>query len=164
MHDVQRRSSGTRRGFIRRVPWNVVFDTMTIEAPKRVQLKRTKGWRMPENTVNCARPGKWGNPFSIAPKQTPGTTVSSWGYIAVPTLEDAIDCHRIWLLENPEGMALAEEAKKELRGKNLACWCKLGTPCHVDTLLMVSNVEVQRRAGIIGTSAGTTGSTTRGQG
>lgn len=33
--------------------------------PVRVQLRRTKGWRMPDNTVNVARPGKWGNPFRV---------------------------------------------------------------------------------------------------
>ena len=32
--------------------------------PQRVQLRRTKGWRKPPNTVVVARPSKWGNPFS----------------------------------------------------------------------------------------------------
>jgi hypothetical protein len=27
----------------------------------------------------------------------------------------------------------------ELRGKNLACWCKLDQPCHADVLLDLSN-------------------------
>lgn len=26
-----------------------------------------------------------------------------------------------------------------LRGKNLACWCKLGSPCHADVLLDLAN-------------------------
>lgn len=26
-----------------------------------------------------------------------------------------------------------------LRGKNLACWCKPGTPCHADVLLKAAN-------------------------
>ena len=34
-----------------------------METPKRIQRKRTKGWRKPENTVNVCRPSKWGNPF-----------------------------------------------------------------------------------------------------
>jgi hypothetical protein len=29
----------------------------------------------------------------------------------------------------------------ELRGKNLACWCKPGAPCHADTLLEMANSE-----------------------
>lgn len=31
--------------------------------PERIQRKRTKGWRMPEDAVFVGRPGKWGNPF-----------------------------------------------------------------------------------------------------
>jgi hypothetical protein len=27
----------------------------------------------------------------------------------------------------------------ELRGKNLACWCKLDQPCHADVLLRMAN-------------------------
>lgn len=33
--------------------------------PVRVQLKRTKGWRMPPNTVKVDRTTKWGNPFVV---------------------------------------------------------------------------------------------------
>lgn len=32
-------------------------------SPKRIQRKRTKGWRMPEGAVYVGRPGKFGNPF-----------------------------------------------------------------------------------------------------
>jgi hypothetical protein len=34
--------------------------------PKRIQRKRTKGWRMPEGAVYVGRPTKWGNPFDVA--------------------------------------------------------------------------------------------------
>lgn len=33
--------------------------------PKRIQLKRTKGWRKPEGVIVVARPSKWGNPFKL---------------------------------------------------------------------------------------------------
>jgi hypothetical protein len=29
----------------------------------------------------------------------------------------------------------------QLRGKNLACWCKLGDPCHADVLLELANED-----------------------
>jgi hypothetical protein len=29
--------------------------------PQRIQLKRTKGWRMPANTVKVDRTTRWGN-------------------------------------------------------------------------------------------------------
>lgn len=71
--------------------------------PKRIQLKRTKGWKLPENTVNVARPGKWGNPF----------TVAEYGR------EQAIRNFRN-IMEGFNNLDLSE-----LRGKDLACWCKL---------------------------------------
>ena len=33
--------------------------------PIRIQRKRTKGWRMPPNTVYVGRPTIWGNPFPV---------------------------------------------------------------------------------------------------
>lgn len=33
--------------------------------PKRIQRKRSKGWRMPEGAVYVGRPTKWGNPFCV---------------------------------------------------------------------------------------------------
>ena len=39
---------------------------ITNKWPARIQLRRTKGWRLPKGAVRVARPGKWGNPFSVA--------------------------------------------------------------------------------------------------
>lgn len=36
-----------------------------MSTPQRIQLRRTKGWRLPDNTVSVARPTKWGNPFRL---------------------------------------------------------------------------------------------------
>lgn len=106
--------------------------------PVRIQQKRSKGWRMPPNAVSVARPGVFGNPFSVVPDQKPGSTTGG-GYVAVPTVEDAIECYRIWLAENPAGQKVAEHARAELRGLDLACWCKAGEPCHADVLLELVN-------------------------
>ena len=35
------------------------------EAPKRIQRKRTRGWRLPEGAVAVTRPTFWGNPFPV---------------------------------------------------------------------------------------------------
>jgi hypothetical protein len=105
--------------------------------PHRVQLSRKKGWRMPDNTITVARPGKWGNPFSIMPDQAPGTRVGR--YVAMPSREEAVAAYRRWVAEEPEGRALLEEAKRELRGHNLACWCSLDGPCHAEVLLELVN-------------------------
>lgn len=34
---------------------------------------------------------------------------------------------------------IGEEDFRALRGKNLACWCKPGAPCHADVLLELAN-------------------------
>src|SRR5690606_3378888 len=36
-----------------------------IAMVERVQLRRSKGWRMPPNTVKVDRTTKWGNPFVV---------------------------------------------------------------------------------------------------
>ena len=33
----------------------------------------------------------------------------------------------------------ADDAKRELRGRDLACYCPLDVPCHADVLLAVAN-------------------------
>lgn len=89
--------------------------------PVRVQLRRTKGWRMPENTVSVARPTGYGNRFRV-------------GLPANPT---AADCARRFREEHAGeyfGINL-----DRLRGKNLACWCPLDQPCHADVLLELAN-------------------------
>ena len=40
-------------------------DGSAMDAPRRVQLSRKKGWRMPENTVKVDRSTKWGNPERV---------------------------------------------------------------------------------------------------
>src|SRR5262245_4751706 len=74
--------------------------------PKRIQRRRTKGWRIPPNTVCIGRPGKWGNPFKVG---ADGRTVA-----------EAVAQYRHWLATTPEGQALAQEARQALRGKDLA--------------------------------------------
>lgn len=106
--------------------------------PHRVQLSRKKGWRMPENTISVARPGKWGNPFSVMPELAPGTPVGS-RYTAMPSVAEAVAAYRRWVTEDPAGQALLLEAKTALRGHNLACWCSLDGPCHAGVLLELVN-------------------------
>jgi hypothetical protein len=90
-----------------------------MTAPVRVQLKRQKGWKMPPNTVNCARPGPWGN-------------------YAGPTRKDFED--DLACMSNAD-KAFFMDKVRELRGKNLACWCAVGQPCHADVLLALANDE-----------------------
>ena len=92
-------------------------------APGRVQRRRVRGWKMPPNTVYVGRPTKWGNTFLVGPYER----------------QDAIALFRKWLEAHPE---LVEDARRELRVKDLACWCPLDQPCHADVLLEIANEEV----------------------
>lgn len=83
---------------------------------RRVQLSRQRGWRMPENTVKVCRPGKWGNPFKV----------EEYGRA------QSIALYRPWVTEK---IVTGELNLEELRGKNLACWCRLDEACHADVLL-----------------------------
>ena len=103
--------------------------------PQRIQRRRVKGWKMPPNTISVCRPGRWGNPLRV------GMYV---GY----TRADAVKDYVRWLKREPvvrsyEGVfgkpPTTREIRKELRGKNLACFCPIGEPCHGNILLRIAN-------------------------
>lgn len=103
------------------------------EQPMRVQLRRTKGWRMPPNTVSVARPGRWGNPFVVGRDGDAAECVRQFEAELLPLR------HGGGLFEFMHAEAHVRAVKAELRGKNLACWCPLDRPCHADVLLEVAN-------------------------
>jgi len=94
--------------------------------PIRVQLRRVKGWRMPTNTVSVARPGRWGNPHYIGLCPICG---------AEHTRQEAVAEFRAYL-DDP---AMVDLVRRDLRGENLACYCRLGDECHADVLLEIAN-------------------------
>jgi hypothetical protein len=75
---------------------------------------------IPKDAVYIGRPSKWGNPFVI------GLDGSR---------DEVVRKHKAYLMAMPK---LCEDAKKELRGKDLVCWCKPGS-CHGDILLEIAN-------------------------
>lgn len=112
----------------------VVFAEAWAAVPKRIQRKRTAGWKMPANTVYVGRPSKWGNDYHV-------------GYPDPITREPmtAVDVVR-WFQTycdqaNEEGERIRAQIRQELAGKDLACWCKVGEPCHADVLLQIANEE-----------------------
>lgn len=117
---------------------------MTDRTPQRVQRKREKGWKMPPNTVSVTRPGPYGNPYTIA-----GAREAGYRGTDAELAQLCVDMfRRDWKA------ALAASALHPhdppmpfgkpvflgpLRGKDLACWCKPGTPCHADVLIEIAN-------------------------
>lgn len=94
--------------------------------PQRIQRKRTKGWKMPENTVSVTRPGKWGNPYK--------------GENAAERFRAAfLDLRNCDGTPDYDAMRYIRDRHRDLEGKNLACWCKPGDACHADVLLEFIN-------------------------
>jgi hypothetical protein len=95
--------------------------------PRRIQRQRTKGWKKPADAINCARPGKWGNPYRVG------------------TYGRAMACHLFRTMLHDEKLReeakypSIEEIRTELKGHDLMCWCQLFEECHVDDLLRVAN-------------------------
>ncbi len=104
--------------------------------PKRIQRKRVAGWRMPANTVYVGRPTKWGNPWPVTPPSKRLHGVGEDFYY-----RRAVDEFLFWIAQE-EQAELRADIRQELKGKNLACWCKEGMPCHADLLLKIANPEV----------------------
>jgi hypothetical protein len=109
--------------------------------PIRIQLSRRKGWRMPPNTVKVDRTTKWGNPCVVGKHGTQAECVE-WHRLALHGLVvlGMKNADGTWLSDSlVEYRAMAKRNFRYLRGKNLACWCKPGAPCHADVLLEFAN-------------------------
>lgn len=108
-------------------------------APQRIQLSRRKGWRLPENTVNVARPTMWGNPFPVDVYGRDGAVdrfrrllAGSMSHEEMSQSSTCVDGSLVTVRSRIRTMLPG------LRGKNLACWCGPG-PCHADVLLELAN-------------------------
>ncbi len=106
--------------------------------PKRIQRKRTKGWRMPEGAVYVGRPTVWGNPHDWQTwREDCPQDVVGW---------EGVGFRDRWCRERAQ-QAFAEDLRDgtlklplaELKGKDLACWCPPGDACHADVLLEIAN-------------------------
>lgn len=86
-----------------------------------------KVWNMrdkncPKDTIYVGRPSKWGNPWSI------GGTYNG----KILNRRDVIRLYTDFILTTNLLNV------KELKGKDLVCWCA-PQPCHADILLKLAN-------------------------
>ncbi len=128
--------------------------------PKRIQRRRSKGWKMPEGAIYVGRPTKSGNPVKVSRLLSEESAKNLYSYLVWPHEEGEKD------LDNREKFYLRvararwkpvslEQIISELRGKDLVCWCHLCsthkdgkpfnivcsncTPCHADILGEIAN-------------------------
>lgn len=115
--------------------------------PQRMQVSRKRGFELQaaSRALNglpaklVTRPGKWGNPFSI------DETAARYGLDRAAAQAKAVALASDWLRGtldsdlSPGSPPSRDAIRNELRGHNLACWCKPGTPCHADVLIELAN-------------------------
>ena len=105
--------------------------------PKRIQLRRTKGWRMPAGAVKVDRATKWGNPFKAGAENP---------FVLGAVVADRRHAFCLYRGHAPHVPALVEAARRELAGRDLACWCRELEPgeedeCHGAVLLALANPQ-----------------------
>ena len=89
--------------------------------PRRWQRSRRKGARLPVEVVIVTRPTKWGNPHPLDIGRA-----------------EAVRRYHEDLLGGRLAVGV-DDVRRELRGRDLACYCPLDEPCHADVLLVVAN-------------------------
>jgi len=122
---------------------------------------------MPEGAVYVGRPSKWGNPFDFRSADNCWNALAfdCRGDLK-GRVEASVIAFRQWVAD-PRGRVAEmdfgvvceakgktieigprakaglapsiDDIRKELRGKDLACWCRLDQPCHGDVLLELAN-------------------------
>jgi hypothetical protein len=123
-----------------------------MRKPKRYQRKRSAGWRKADHcpdAVYVGRGSKWGNPYSV--KHYPDKLGGMYDVLfakddVIPTYstDSKEDAHQMAadMFENDLKNGLlditVEDIKRELKGKDVLCWCSLQQPCHGDVLIEVA--------------------------
>lgn len=113
-----------------------------MSGPVRIQRQRTKGWRMPEGAVYVGRPSRFGNPYvhndpAVAVQAFREFLAGEFRFIPGLGLANGYGAQG-----RAESFAMYARTR-ELRGKNLVCWCKPGSPCHADVLLELANAPAE---------------------
>lgn len=128
--------------------------------PKRIQRKRSKGWRMPDNTRYVGRGTVYGNPFIVghdAAFERPWVVywsdagpVHSTHLTLEAARSAAVDCFDDWISQDTldpnrwTPLLIAQHVRLKaalaagyLNGLDLCCWCPPAHRCHADVLARI---------------------------
>jgi hypothetical protein len=115
-----------------------------VTAPIRLRLSRAKGYRLQAASlaanglpaVKVDRSTALGNPFVVGRDGTAARCVDLYRLMLAGMY--ALACGPS-IDEQRRAVEAAKISLEGLRGKNLACWCHLGKPCHAEVLLDLAN-------------------------
>jgi hypothetical protein len=104
-----------------------------VTQPVRIQRSRAKGARLTSLNelpiVVVSRPSKYGNPYRVNDSGEMGDADARAE--AVMLFATALRAGKL--------RVTVDDVRRELRGKNLACWCRIPVPCHADVLIEIAN-------------------------
>lgn len=126
-----------------------------MNQPERIQRRRTAGWTLAKAAdpfrggVIVDRTSRYGNPFTIA------GAMDVFGYSEADARKTVVAEFGPWLAGSRANWTADEADRKRerilaglhlLRGKDLACPCPCGEPCHADELIRRANVPAAELA------------------
>lgn len=92
-----------------------------------VRVTKRYGFSAPEGVIYVGRPTKYGNPWKVKDHG----------------LAEALRLYRNMLDDKNQrkviGYPSDDVIRRELRGRDLQCWCDLDKPCHADILMEIAN-------------------------
>jgi len=121
--------------------------------------------------INVARPSRWGNPFDFRKSEHCWMALSyGCRGDRLGRQKASVMAFEEWVTPPGDGKKLVgmergvslgsgkqkvplgpritvgappslDEIRANLRGHNLACWCKPGEPCHADVLIEMANID-----------------------
>jgi hypothetical protein len=134
---------------------------MTAAPPRRLVLGRTWRYCLLPGFVNCL--GRWGCPFRVLERRRKDGTFAGWsvawrdhglgaGKRKPPgwkhrEFQDrweaqvaSLEAFVTWI-NDPDQADVVARIRRDLRGRDLACFCSERSPCHADVLLVVANQD-----------------------
>lgn len=117
--------------------------------PQRIRLNRGRGFNVSQHSRSINglpvklvdRRTRWGNPYVIG-EPVDLAVAALWGFHLKHTDYQAVD--RLDAVQRFAQLLAFDSAavvavRRELSGRNLACWCPIDEPCHADVLLAIAN-------------------------
>lgn len=118
---------------------------IAVKVARRYQRTRNVSADIPVDAVYVGRPTRWGNPARIERRGSRGYRVrwapSGAAVAHFPEKQAhhfAVALFRSALVNGRLDISVGD-VRRELRGKDLVCWCASDRECHADVLLEVAN-------------------------
>lgn len=101
--------------------------------PQRVKITGDLFHRVvPEGAVPVVRPSRWGNPHRVG-----ACSVCRSSHTAA----EAVALYAADLLAGRLSISV-DDVRRELAGRDLACWCAPNATCHADVLLNIDSGQL----------------------